>query len=62
MGRIASPLKYLWIVIINWRCLSFFYTVFFLPPLLSGSKTRSADEPMTTFVYCNHCGHRWKFC
>ncbi|KAF7232858.1 hypothetical protein EG68_10030 [Paragonimus skrjabini miyazakii] len=25
-------------------------------------QTRSADEPMTTFVYCNHCGHRWKFC
>lgn len=25
-------------------------------------QTRSADEPMTTFVLCNHCGHRWKFC
>ncbi|XP_071037650.1 transcription elongation factor S-II isoform X2 [Parasteatoda tepidariorum] len=25
-------------------------------------QTRSADEPMTTFVYCNECGHRWKFC
>ncbi|KAG5443167.1 Transcription elongation factor A protein 1 [Clonorchis sinensis] len=25
-------------------------------------QTRSADEPMTTFVFCNHCGHRWKFC
>ncbi|KAI0981917.1 hypothetical protein GJ496_004276 [Pomphorhynchus laevis] len=24
-------------------------------------QTRSADEPMTTFVYCNLCGHRWKF-
>ena len=23
-------------------------------------QTRSADEPMTTFVYCNECGHRWK--
>ncbi|VDL96455.1 unnamed protein product [Schistocephalus solidus] len=23
-------------------------------------QTRSADEPMTTFVYCNSCGHRWK--
>ncbi|KAL7398097.1 hypothetical protein ABVT39_004396 [Epinephelus coioides] len=23
---------------------------------------RSADEPMTTFVVCNSCGHRWKFC
>ncbi|VDD80032.1 unnamed protein product [Mesocestoides corti] len=25
-------------------------------------QTRSADEPMTTFAYCNNCGHRWKFC
>lgn len=25
-------------------------------------QTRSADEPMTTFVMCNACGHRWKFC
>ncbi|XP_011303391.1 transcription elongation factor S-II [Fopius arisanus] len=25
-------------------------------------QTRSADEPMTTFVLCNHCGNRWKFC
>ncbi|GAB6029425.1 Transcription elongation factor A protein 1 [Chamberlinius hualienensis] len=23
-------------------------------------QTRSADEPMTTFVLCNQCGHRWK--
>eukprot|EP00794_Sanderia_malayensis_P004777 gene4777-5404_t len=23
-------------------------------------QTRSADEPMTTFVYCNECGKRWK--
>ncbi|XP_068599153.1 transcription elongation factor A protein 2 [Brachionichthys hirsutus] len=23
---------------------------------------RSADEPMTTFVACNSCGNRWKFC
>ncbi|XP_064420649.1 transcription elongation factor A protein 2 [Latimeria chalumnae] len=23
---------------------------------------RSADEPMTTFVVCNECGNRWKFC
>ncbi|KAA0196300.1 Transcription elongation factor S-II, partial [Fasciolopsis buskii] len=23
-------------------------------------QTRSADEPMTTFVFCNNCGHRWK--
>ncbi|KAK7100897.1 transcription elongation factor S-II-like [Littorina saxatilis] len=25
-------------------------------------QTRSADEPMTTFVLCNTCGNRWKFC
>ncbi|RXG68322.1 Transcription elongation factor S-II [Armadillidium vulgare] len=25
-------------------------------------QTRSADEPMTTFVMCNSCGNRWKFC
>ncbi|XP_078598783.1 transcription elongation factor A protein 1-like [Branchiostoma floridae x Branchiostoma japonicum] len=25
-------------------------------------QTRSADEPMTTFCYCNECGNRWKFC
>lgn len=25
-------------------------------------QTRSADEPMTTFVLCNVCGNRWKFC
>eukprot|EP01135_Chromosphaera_perkinsii_P007067 Nk52_evm6s684 gene=Nk52_evmTU6s684 len=25
-------------------------------------QTRSADEPMTTFVTCNECGTRWKFC
>ena len=24
------------------------------------AQTRSADEPMTTFAYCNDCGHRWK--
>ncbi|TWW73612.1 Transcription elongation factor A protein 1 [Takifugu flavidus] len=23
-------------------------------------QTRSADEPMTTFVFCNGCGNRWK--
>jgi len=27
----------------------------------SQQQTRSADEPMTTFVLCNICGHRWKF-
>uniref|UniRef100_H3DMR5 Transcription elongation factor n=1 Tax=Tetraodon nigroviridis TaxID=99883 RepID=H3DMR5_TETNG len=25
-------------------------------------QTRSADEPMTTFVFCNGCGNRWKIC
>ncbi len=24
-------------------------------------QTRSADEPMTTFVTCLDCGNRWKF-
>ena len=24
-------------------------------------QTRSADEPMTTFVSCVECGHRWRF-
>ena len=26
------------------------------------AQTRSADEPMTTFVLCNVCGKRWKHC
>lgn len=25
-------------------------------------QTRSADEPMTTFVSCVSCNHRWRFC
>jgi transcription elongation factor S-II len=25
-------------------------------------QTRSADEPMTTFVTCMECNHRWRFC
>jgi transcription elongation factor S-II len=25
------------------------------------AQTRSADEPMTTFVTCTVCGNRWKF-
>ena len=25
-------------------------------------QTRSADEPMTTFVTCTVCQNRWKFC
>ena len=23
-------------------------------------QTRSADEPMTCFLTCNDCGHRWR--
>lgn len=30
--------------------------------LPSKVQTRSADEPMTTFCFCNECGKRWKFC
>lgn len=26
----------------------------------SQMQTRSADEPMTTYVHCSNCGHRWK--
>lgn len=29
-------------------------------PILPQVQTRSADEPMTTFVFCNECGNRWK--
>ena len=25
-------------------------------------QTRSADEPMTTFVQCVNCNNRWRFC
>ena len=25
-------------------------------------QTRSADEPMTTFVSCLNCENRWRFC
>lgn len=25
-------------------------------------QTRSADEPMTTFVTCVNCNNHWKFC
>jgi transcription elongation factor S-II len=24
-------------------------------------QTRSGDEPMTTFCFCNECGFRWRF-
>lgn len=27
----------------------------------SEMQTRSADEPMTVFAFCQECGHRWKF-
>ena len=25
-------------------------------------QTRSADEPMTTYVHCKNCDNNWKFC
>ena len=25
-------------------------------------QTRSADEPMTTYVHCTNCDNHWKFC
>ena len=25
-------------------------------------QTRSADEPLTTFVHCTNCENRWRFC
>jgi transcription elongation factor S-II len=27
----------------------------------SEMQTRSADEPMTTFAFCQDCGNRWRF-
>ena len=35
-------------------------TSFFMFSLFPQVQTRSADEPMTTFVLCNECGNRWK--
>jgi transcription elongation factor S-II len=26
----------------------------------SQMQTSSADEPMTSYIYCYNCGHRWK--
>jgi len=47
-------------------CMKFTITVYevFSQPfyVMLQAQTRSADEPMTTFVYCNDCGHRWKVC
>ncbi|KAK9806077.1 hypothetical protein WJX72_000295 [[Myrmecia] bisecta] len=34
----------------QWKCIYF------------QMQTRSADEPMTTFVTCVNCQNRWKFC
>jgi transcription elongation factor S-II len=42
----------------RYSCLSSFAT---LVLLLQQMQTRSADEPMTTFVTCVNCGNKWKF-
>lgn len=39
-----------------WQCHKWFCACF----CRSQVQTRSADEPMTTFVFCNECGNRWK--
>ncbi len=41
---------YMWYSIIMWPSYCFRIQ----------AQTRSADEPMTTFAYCNDCGNRWK--
>lgn len=38
--------------------INFPFLLWLLP--LPKVQTRSADEPMTTFVVCNECGNRWK--
>ena len=69
-------LKGLWFVMCHpryysplWQSVMKFGCIFIHPsmyPVLHPSFTRflfrSADEPMTTFVLCNECGKRWKFC
>ena len=55
-----------------WSLLEFLFTplpcpALYYPPLTGHFihpclLSRSADEPMTTFVLCNECGKRWKFC
>ena len=57
LGRSLAPLrKYCW------NNNEFVYMHIYAREFVFQVQTRSADEPMTTFVLCNECGNRWKVC